>query len=95
MKIQPQPDQMTEQQKKHALSLLKEMVYSIKTIEESFALFCIDEENKQLVKRLMKEFNDEQTDGVPVDETMAFFHTFKMKAETEYQKLNASINKYN
>jgi hypothetical protein len=43
----------------------------------------------------MKEFNDEQTDGVPVDETMAFFHTFKMKAETEYQKLNASINKYN
>jgi hypothetical protein len=93
MKIKPQPDQMTEQQKKHALSLLKEMVYAIKTIEETFALFCIDEENKQLVKRLMKEF--EQTDGVPVDETMAFFHTFKMKAETEYQKLNASINKYN
>lgn len=95
MKINPQPDQMTEQQKKHALSLLKEMVYAIKTIEETFALFCIDEENKQLVKRLMKEFNDEQTDGIPVDETMAFFHTFKMKAETEYQKLNASINKYN
>jgi hypothetical protein len=95
MKIQPQPDQMTEQQKKHALSLLKEMVYAIKTIEESFALFCIDEENRQLVKRLMIEFNNEQTDGVPVDETMAFFHTFKMKAETEYQKLNASINKYN
>jgi hypothetical protein len=95
MKIQPQPDQMTEQQKKHALSLLKEMVYAIKTIEESYALFCIDEENRKLVKRLIIEFNNEQTDGVPVDETMAFFHTFKMKAETEYQKLNASINKYN
>jgi len=99
MKIQPQPDQMTEQQKKHALSLLKEMVYAIKTIEESYALFCIDEENRKLVKRLIIEFNNEQTDGpsdgLPVDEPMAFFHTFKMKAETEYQKLNASINKYN
>ncbi len=95
MKIQPQPDQMTEQQKKHALSVLKEMIHAIKTIEESYALFCIDEENRQLVKRLVKEFNDEQTDGVPIDETMAFFHTFKMKVETEKERLNTSINKYN
>lgn len=95
MKINPQPDQMTEQQKKHALSVFRELIHAINTIEESYALFCNDEENKQLVKRLVKEFNDEENDGAPVDETMAFFHTFKMKAETEYKKLNASINKYN
>ena len=95
MKIATDAQEMTEQHKKHALKVLGEMIHSIETIEESYTLFCHDEENKQLVKRLLKEFNEEESDGVPVEESMAFFHKFKMKARTEYNRLHASINKYN
>lgn len=96
MKIETEVHELTEQQKRHAHKVLGEMLHAINTIEESFTLFCIDDENRRLTKRLMNEFNEQEGESDDsVDETMAFFHVFKMKVKSEHERLNASINKYN
>ena len=96
MKIETEVHELTEQQKRHAHKVLSEMLHAINTIEESYTLFCVDEDNRNLTRRLINEFNQEEgpTDGT-VDEALAFFHVFKMKVETEKERLNTSINKYN
>lgn len=96
MKIETEVHEMTEQQKRHAYKVLSEMLHAIKTIEDSYTMFCVDEDNRNLTRRIINEFNQEEgpTDGT-VDEALAFFHVFKLKVETEKERLNTSINKYN
>lgn len=97
MKIENDVNNLTLAQQTHAQKVLKDMIYAVELIESSYTYFCLDDENKALIKRLMVEFIEEEgpTDGAPVEESLAYFHTFKMKIKAEYQKLNTIINKYN
>jgi len=95
MKIDTEAHELNDAEKLHAYNLIKQMLISIDNIEESYILFCSDEENKEAAKKLANMFKEDKNFEGEVDEAVLFMSIFKAKLMSEYNRLNSSINKYN